>query len=270
MRLETFRGRDVSSVHSIARRELGEDALILETKDGSVGGRTGIEVLATRAADLAHLVNLVIPRRTEIRHRKRQRVVAVVGPTGAGKTTTIAKLATHPRAFGTQRVGLLTLDTHRAAGFEQLNAYADAAELPCYIAYDAAEATKAMRRLESCDVVLIDNAGRGPKAHEQTRRAQKLLTQLRPDEVHLVVPASVRLDLASRILADHAYIQLTHAILTKLDEVPADRSLAFITAALGLPMRWVADGQEVPSNLRPAAASILRPLGITHLTKSAA
>jgi flagellar biosynthesis protein FlhF len=212
------------------------------------------------------LVQLVRPTRPGQSVRAfgvtRPRVVALVGPTGAGKTTTIAKLATHVDAFGSQHVGLLTLDTHRAAGYEQLLAYADAAGLACAIAYDANEVVQAMRRLNSCDVILVDTAGRGPAARQQ-HDVRQLLAALRPDEVHLVVPATVRLDLLEGIRAAHAAMRPTHTILTKLDEVPSDRMLGAMAHRLQLPLQWVTDGQNVPTDLRTAGAPILAPLGLT-------
>lgn len=265
MRLETFQGRDVASVHTLARQALGDDAMILETRtlDGST---RGIEIVAASAEDLDALVGLVRPTRPGTLVRAfgvtRPRVVALVGPTGAGKTTTIAKLATHADAFGLQHVGLLTLDTHRAAGYEQLQAYADAAGLACAIAYDAGEVQQAMRRLNACDVILVDTAGRGPAARQLQQDARQLLAVLRPDEVHLVVPATIRHDLLAGIRAAHAPMRPTHAILTKLDEVPSDRMLGALAHGLQLPMQWVTDGQNVPTDLRTAGAPILVPLGL--------
>lgn len=269
MRLETFQGRDVASVHSLARAALGDDAMILETR--ALDGRVrGIEIVAAPAADLDRLVQLLRPRRLAARNAARPRVVALVGPTGAGKTTTIAKLATNVNAFGSARVGLLTLDTHRAAGFEQLQAYADAAGLPCAIAYDVTEANAALRSLQGCDVVLVDTAGRGPALKGPQQQTRSVLASLRPDEVHLCVPATTRLDLLERIRADHAALRPTHTILTKLDEVPSDRTLGAMAARLKLPLTWVTDGQEVPTNLRPAAAPILSPLGLSAMAGAAA
>lgn len=262
MRLETFHGRDLSSVHALARRALGDDAIVLETRSAPRGGRSGIEVVAVSASDLHRVQRLLRGGGYRAPRASGPRVIALVGPTGAGKTTTIAKLATHPEAFGLQRVGLLTLDTHRAAGYEQLEAYATAAGLSCAMAYDATEAAQAMRRLATCDVVLVDTAGRGPLAtglHEQSRL---LAEAIRPHETHLVVPATMRVDLLERVRESHAALSPTHAMLTKLDEVPADTTLAVMVGQLGLPMRWVTDGQDVPANVTAAAAPILTPLGL--------
>src|SRR5690606_37650306 len=124
--------------------------------------------------------------------------------TGAGKTTTLAKLATNPAAFGEWKVGVLTLDTYRAGALEQLMAFADAAGLPLEVAYEAAEVPGALKRLSRCDVVLVDTPGRSPRSVELNARWSSSLDALAPDEVHLVVPASLRPDLASVVRAEFA------------------------------------------------------------------
>src|SRR5688572_17599736 len=90
-------------------------------------------------------------------------VIALVGPTGAGKTTTIAKLATHPSVFGERTVGLIGLDTYRIGAVDQLRTYAEIARLPFEIAYTVEDAERARQRLAKCDVILIDAPGRSPK-----------------------------------------------------------------------------------------------------------
>jgi len=261
MRLETFQGRDIASVNLLARQAMGEDVMILETR--AVSGRSrDIEIVAAPASELESLMRLLRSRRSAFRNGTRPRVVALVGPTGAGKTTTIAKLATNADAYGNTRVGLITLDTHRAAGFEQLQAYADAAGLPCAVAYDTNEASAAMRRMIDCDVILVDTAGRGPAASTAQNQARNLLASLRPDEVHLCVPATMRLDLIARVRESHKSLRPTHAILTKLDEVPSDLTLAELASRLNLPMQWVTNGQNVPADLLGAAKPILAPLGL--------
>lgn len=262
MRLETFHGRDVASVHAMARRGLGDDALILATRSAPRGGKAGIEIVAVAMDDLTRLQRLLRGVGGRPSTGTGPRVIAVVGPTGAGKTTTLAKLATHPDAFGLQRVGFLTLDTQRAAGVEQLDAYAQAAGLPCAVAYQATDAARAMRRLASCDVILVDTAGDGPLTDGLREQARMLVDIVRPHETHLVVPATMRLDLLEGVREVRSALRPTHAILTKLDEVPADATVAVMAGRLGLPMRWVTTGREVPMTLEPAAAAVLAPLGL--------
>ena len=118
MRFETFRARDLSSVARYAEATLGGDAIVLQTRTVRDNGEQVVEVVAAAAADVdafrERLSARPLPQRAQ-RHNGRPYVIAVVGPTGAGKTTTIAKLAASGHAFGAWSVGLITLDTYRVA-----------------------------------------------------------------------------------------------------------------------------------------------------------
>lgn len=192
------------------------------------------------------------PARRTSGNRERQRIIALVGPTGAGKTTTLAKLATHPLAFGERRVGVLCLDTWRVGAIEQARQFAELAKLPFEVAYESADQAPALQRLHDCEIVLVDTPGRGPRAVADLREAQSLVLELAPDEVHLVMPAGMQRALARNILTTHLPFGVTHLLPTKLDEYGDERTVFELARQFGLPMRWVADGQEVPRHLQPA------------------
>ena len=100
------------------------------------------------------------------------RVVALVGPTGVGKTTTIAKLAANYRLREKRRVGLITVDTYRVAAVEQLRTYADIIDLPMEVVATPREMREAVARMSHLDLVLMDTAGRSPRDEVQDSRAQ--------------------------------------------------------------------------------------------------
>lgn len=265
MRLETFHGRDLASVCETARRALGEDVMIIGTRSVRHEGMVVVELTAASAQEVERfqrrLESPPFPAAAERRHAGGGSLkVALVGPTGAGKTTTAAKLALHPRGFGEQRVGLLTLDTYRVGALEQLSTLAEIAGLPLEVVYHPSEMEPALRRLAHCDVVLIDTPGRSPRSGNLTGELMELLAAAAPDEVHLVLPATVRLDVAEAARRDFDRLGLTHLLLSKLDEVPEERGLAELAEVVGLPARWVTDGQEVPTDLRGAGGRILASL----------
>jgi flagellar biosynthesis protein FlhF len=271
MQLRTFSGPDLASVSFAARRALGDDAMIAHSRVVRHDGAARVEIAATTAAEVERFRALMAPSKPRLRPVGQPRmrgpgarafVVALVGPTGAGKTTTLAKIAVNPEAFGRRRAGLLTLDTYRAGAVEQLEAYASAAGLPCESVYDPSEIDDAMRRLADCDVILVDTPGRGPRTTSDAGTWRAALRKLRPDEVHLCIPASWRLDLAAAARENFTPLGVTHALVTKLDEVPADATIASLASALDLPARWVTDGQEIPSDLRDAAPRMLNALGV--------
>ena len=269
MNLQTFRGTDSLRVFEAARVALGDDVMVIRTRSYREAGQSVFEILATTPADVAEFERrldsapLPLQGRTARRGSARPVVIALVGPTGAGKTTTIAKLAAHPRAFGERSVGLLTIDTYRVGAVEQLAIVADLAGLPLEVAYGPGEVEDAMRRLASCEVVLIDTPGRSPRAEQLNSEWGALLAEARPDEVHLVLPAILRGDIAEAVRRSFDVHGPTHLLLTKIDEVPGEVGVADLAGAMGLPARWITDGQEIPTDLRPAAPRILASLGLS-------
>ncbi len=266
---ERFRGTDLSRVADRARRSMGDDVMILHTRTIRDGGVPMVEVLAAPSAALdevrARLEPTPLP--PDMRHADgRPYRIALVGPTGAGKTTTAAKLAVRRGLFGAARPGLLTLDTYRVGGMEQLATYAELADVPFEVVYDAREVDAAFRRLDGCDVIIIDTPGRSPASADLTERWRALLDVLAPDEVHLVLPATLRADLAVDIgrayRASRVHCGATHLLLSKVDEVPRESGVTDLALSLGMPTRWITDGQDVPADLKPGVPRLLRGMGL--------
>jgi flagellar biosynthesis protein FlhF len=266
MNLQTFRGRDLHSVFAQAVASLGDDAMVVRSGSYDEDGVALVEIVAARAAEVEalrrRLESAPLPLGSaHVPMAGAPFVLALVGPTGAGKTTTIAKLAVNPRAFGGRRVGLLTLDTYRVGAVEQLGTFAEIAGLPMEVVYGPGDVREARKRLASCEVILVDTPGRSPRLAAGEREWGEALAALEPDEVHLTLPASLRFDLARSVRELFEPRGVTHVLLTKLDEVPGEAGIADLAARAELPARWVADGQEVPADLRSAGPRILASLG---------
>jgi flagellar biosynthesis protein FlhF len=272
--LESFIGPAVDALLLRARQTFGPEATIIavrtlrdpdggtryqviagDAESGSVERRrmtphAGGHPLLTCSPGPEHLA-----RRRE--HEQGPRVLAFVGPTGVGKTTTIAKLATHPDFLRPGRVGLICLDTYRVGAVEQLRTYADIAGLPLEVIYESADLPMALRRLADRDLILVDTPGRGPRLHGDTAQVRQWLSQLAPHETHLVLPAGLQSDLVRRSIQIYREHGITHLLATKLDEAPDDWSLFDAAAEVRIPMRWMSDGQDVPRDLRAAAPRLL-------------
>ena len=270
MRPERFRGADLSRVADRARRSLGDDVMILHTRTVREGGVPLVEVLAASSSSIDRARTVLKSKALPAPIRRADGTpfrIALVGPTGAGKTTTAAKLAVRRGMFGQARCGLLTIDTYRVGGMEQLATYAELAGVPFEVVYEPSEVAPALKRLSSCDVIIIDTPGRSPASQELTQRWRSLLDSLDPDEVHLVLPATLRADLA--VDAARAYRPTrehrgaTHVLLSKIDEVPRETGVADLALSLEMPARWVTDGQEVPNDLKPGVPRILRSFGLS-------
>lgn len=268
---ERFRGADLTRVADRARRTLGDDVMILHTRTVRDGGVPMVEVLAAPSTTIDRVRARLTPAPFPANMRKadgRPYCIALVGPTGAGKTTTAAKLAVRRGMFGAARPGLLTIDTYRVGGMEQLATYAELADVPFEVVYDAREVDAAMKRLSgTCDVIIIDTPGRSPASAELTERWRSLLDALAPDEVHLVIPASVRADLAVDIgrayRATRTHCGATHLMLSKVDEVPRESGISDLALSLEMPTRWITDGQDVPGDLKSGVPRLLRAWGLS-------
>lgn len=184
--------------------------------------------------------------------------LALIGPTGVGKTTTIAKLAAFFRLRQGKRVGLVTADTYRIAAVEQLRVYADILRLPLKVAMTPEELGEGCRSLaQNCDVILIDTAGRSPTDAVRLAELESFLHAASPHQTHLVLSAVLGEQSLARSLGRFEALHPTQILLTKLDE---SASLAPVFNLLGgrrVPVGCVTTGQEVPDHIAPADARVL-------------
>jgi flagellar biosynthesis protein FlhF len=184
----------------------------------------------------------------------RCRVAALIGPTGVGKTTTIAKLAANFRLKEKRRVGLITVDTYRIAAVEQLRTYADIIDLPMLVVSSPREMREAVDRMSHLDLVLMDTAGRSPRDEVRVQELRNFLEEAAADEVHLVLSSVA----ATRTLEETAQrftaIGATSLILTKLDEATGLGSVLPMLRSSGLPLSYLTNGQNVPDDIETAEA----------------
>jgi flagellar biosynthesis protein FlhF len=184
----------------------------------------------------------------------RRRVVALVGPTGVGKTTTIAKLAANFRLRDGIRMGLVTVDTYRIAAVEQLRTYAEIIDLPMKVVTSPREMRRALDELSGLDLVLIDTAGRSPRDELKIQELKSLLAEAHVDEVHLVLSMVASPKSLQATAEKFAPAGTTAMILTKLDEAVGMGSLLSVARRVPLPVSYLTTGQDVPDDIEHASA----------------
>jgi flagellar biosynthesis protein FlhF len=182
----------------------------------------------------------------------RRRLVALVGPTGVGKTTTIAKLAALYRLKEKRQVGLITVDTYRIAAVEQLRTYADIIDLPMQVVSTPREMREAVRRLDGLDLILMDTAGRSPRDEIKIQELKSFLTEASADEVHLVQSAVAGAKTLIQTAQRFAAVGTTSMILTKLDEATGLGDLVPLLRESRLPLSYLTNGQNVPDDIETA------------------
>ncbi|QOJ15595.1 MAG: AAA family ATPase [Planctomycetia bacterium] len=193
-----------------------------------------------------------------------QRRVAIVGPAGAGKTTTVAKLAAQFKIREGRNVVLLTLDSQRLAAREQLARYAEIIEAPLHGAQGVDEVHDLLARCDA-DLLLIDTPGIGPREEGRFVRLAALLRSARPHEVHLALPGSLSAGACRLAMQRFAPLRVSHLLLTRLDEAVGMGVLLSTLSQAALRLSYVTSGQRVPTDLAAAsadeiAAGILAPV----------
>jgi flagellar biosynthesis protein FlhF len=184
----------------------------------------------------------------------RCRLAALVGPTGVGKTTTIAKLAANFRLKEKRRVGLITVDTYRIAAVEQLRTYADIIDLPMHVVSTPREMRETVQRMSHLDLILLDTAGRSPKDEVRIQELRALLNEAGADEVHLVLSSVTAARTLEQTAEQFAAVGATALVLTKLDEANGLGNVLPLVRSSGLPLSYLTDGQNVPDDIQTADA----------------
>lgn len=177
-------------------------------------------------------------------------LAVLVGPTGVGKTTTVAKIAANQLMHQRRRVALVTVDVFRIGAVQQLETYARLMGLPFFVATNPEEAKKcAYQAKQVADLVLVDTIGRSPKHTDQLASLWELVAAMDPDEVLLTLPANGNpADLA--LAADQFSVFCpTSLIITKLDEATQTGVIVNLVTRLNLPVSYVTTGQNVPEDL---------------------
>ena len=216
-----------------------------------------IELMAQAAAvnAVAGLLPVAVthaPRRADVAGRPR--IIAIAGPTGVGKTTTLAKLAAEWRVTRGLRVGLLAADSFRVGAVEQLRTYGSIIGAEVRGANGSSSAREALAALAGCDVVLVDTPGRGHRDVGRIGEIAHLLTAVRPDETYLVLPGSSSARTLEESSDAFAPIGATHVVLSKLDESEGLGALIGAVRRGGTPTSWFTTGQEVPDDIEHADA----------------
>ena len=188
------------------------------------------------------------------------RVVAFIGTTGVGKTTTLAKVAAHFVLEQNLKGALITADTYRISAVEQLKKYAEILGLPVEVVYSAADLKKAIARHRSKDFVLVDTAGRSQYNDFQMDELKELLAAHARMEKHLVVSATTKEQDAAEIMARFSACKPDRIIFTKTDETRSIGMVLNLLAGKELPLSFLSNGQSVPDDIIPATAQRLAEL----------
>lgn len=180
---------------------------------------------------------------------KKPYVILFLGPTGVGKTTTLAKIAADFALNQKKSVGLLTTDTFRIAAVDQLKTYAEILGIPVNVVYSPSEITEAINAYSDKDVVLIDTPGRSHRNKNQFEELKALIKNSNADESYLLIGATTGIKNCRDLINSYNFVEDYKLLFTKLDETTSYGIIMNVKELTGKDLSYVTTGQSVPDDI---------------------
>lgn len=179
------------------------------------------------------------------------------GPTGVGKTTTIAKLAANSMLKEKRKIGFITADTYRMAAVEQLKTYANILNVPMEVVFHPKEMAAAMERLSDCDLIFVDTAGRNFRSDEYVQGIRELVEHGKNSVNYLVLSLTSKYADMKAIIQNFAEVPIKQVIFTKADETQSFGNMLNVTEEMQLPFSYITTGQNVPDDIVVATPALV-------------
>ncbi len=185
----------------------------------------------------------------EIKSDKKGNVIFFIGPTGVGKTTTIAKLAANISFIDRKEVSLITLDTYRISAAEQLRTFAEIIDIPINVVFEPLELQQAIIEQKDKDIILVDTAGRSPYNDQHMEELKKFIEIAEPDEIILVLSVITESSDLINIYERFSIFSIDKIIFTKLDEAHNYGQILNAIYEIKKPIAYLTNGQNVPDDI---------------------
>ena len=204
------------------------------------------------------LLRRMLPCRIDDENLKQQKIMMLVGPTGVGKTTTLAKLAFRYAHTKKLKTGIITLDTYRLGAVEQLRQYANMMRLPMIDALEASDFDRALKGLSTCDVILVDTIGGSQYDYKKLEKIYNITNSTNANlDINLVLNASSKYEDLLDTYKAFSFLNLDTIIITKFDETKVFGNVFSLVYETGKPISFFSIGQEVPDDLMEADSKFL-------------
>jgi len=214
------------------------------------------------------LGSLILTKTLDLNVKKQNKVIALVGPTGVGKTTTIAKLALIAKIIHKLDVGLISIDTYRLGAIDQLKSFADVSHTDFLVAYEPGEMPALIKKFAKKDIVFIDTVGRNHKNDAQLKTNLDFLESVKIDETFLVLSATSSTRNLTEIAKKFKMFNYSAFIMSKIDEAVVHGNIVNLSTKTGSPIAFLTNGQTIPDDIISADKDYIANLIYTGQLRS--
>jgi len=198
---------------------------------------------------LQSIASMIPVKNFELRKKGKPTVISLVGPTGVGKTTCIAKLAVISKILHNLNVGLISSDTYRLGAIDQLKIFSEISNIDLLVAYEPKEMPKLIESFKKKDVIFIDTAGRSQKSLDQLNKTKEFLDAVKVDETYLVLSTTGNFKNLYDVAEKFKLFDYNALIFTKLDEAAVFGNILNVSTNFNSPIIFLSNGQVIPDDI---------------------
>ncbi|MBU1097649.1 MAG: flagellar biosynthesis protein FlhF [Bacteroidetes bacterium] len=206
---------------------------------------------------ISTIASLVSTSNFELEKKGKPKVVAMVGPTGVGKTTCIAKLAAISKILHNLNIGIISIDTYRLGAIDQLRIFSDISNIDMLVAYEPGDMPKLVKQLKDKDIIFIDTAGRSQKNSKDLEQTKYFLDQINVNETYLVLSSTSSTKNLFDIAEKFKVLKYDSLIFTKIDESVTFGNMLNVMVEFNVPIIYLTNGQVIPDDIISADSEVI-------------
>ncbi len=206
---------------------------------------------------ISNMATMIPTYNLELTKNHKSKIIALVGPTGVGKTTCIAKLAVISKILHNLDIGLISIDTYRLGAIDQLKIFAEISNIEMEVAYEAKDMPSIINKFKKKDIIFIDTAGRSQKNIEQLKETEEFLKAVNVDETYLVLSSTSTTKNLFDVAENFKLYNYNSVIFTKIDEAVSFGNMLNLVSNFDTPISFISNGQVIPDDIISADSDFI-------------